>query len=433
MWRILQKFSPIENIQSGSTFQNSKKIAGIFMKLSKLKMVDHEIDLSTSDTVEKPEQCPLCGETFMNTKDLLEHVFLKHICFKCQINCEHHVSDQKRIIEEKRQDKKVSKDQCDQDDQNDFEIIDQEFGNDPSLEQSYDYVTEKDQSDQANDQIPQFRIREAKSSFWCSQCDFVAISRPRLVAHETLKHKENDRGKWIVKLEELKIDQIALYLHKETSHGVDQSQENEHNDQSQQIEENEQNVLEQPPPKRVKISPQELEQTKLKSNQCGKWIVKLEELKIDQKTVYICDICQTSFFTDFCALYLHKETSHGFDQSQQMEQNEQNVLEQPPPKRAKISPQELEYEQTKLKLNQCLKSALEYHLDHVHGPRNESKLKNRRHKCDLCDKAYKNSSGLYNHVQSVHYKVTFKCDLCPRKLKSQGALYNHKKNIHWNK
>ena len=303
-------------------------------------MVDHEIDLSTSDTVEKPEQCPLCGETFMNTKDLLEHVFLKHVCFKCQINCEHYVSDQD-IFGEKRQDKKVSKDHFDQDDQNDFEIIDQEFGNDQSLEQSYDYVTEKDQSDQANDQIPQIRIREAKSSFWCSQCDFVAISRPRLVAHEILKHKENDRGKWIVKLEELKIDQIALYL--------------------------------------------------------------------------------------------HKETSHGFDQSQQMEQNEQNVLEQPPPKRAKISPQELEYEQTKLKLNQCLKSALEYHLDHVHGPRNESKLKNRRHKCDLCDKAYKNSSGLYNHVQSVHYKVTFNCDLCPRKLKSQGALYNHKKNIHWNK
>ena len=82
------------------------------MKLSKLKMVDHEIDLSTSDTVEKPEQCPLCGETFMNTKDLLEHVFLKHVCFKCQINCEHYVSDQD-IFEEKRQDKKVSKDQCD--------------------------------------------------------------------------------------------------------------------------------------------------------------------------------------------------------------------------------------------------------------------------------------------------------------------------------
>ena len=303
------------------------------MKLSKLKMVDHEIDLSTSDTVEKAEQCPLCCETFMNTKDLLEHVFLKHICFKCQINCEHHLSDQKRFIEEKRQDKKVSKDQCDQDDQNDLEIIDQESGN-----------------DQTNDQIPQFRIREAKSSFWCSQCDFVAISRPRLVAHETLKHKENDRGKWIVKLEELKIDQIALYLHKETSHGVDQSQ---------QIEENEQNVLEQPPLKRAKISPQELatqelEQTKLESNQCH------ECLKILKS-----------------------------------------------------------------------KSALEYHLDHVHGPRYESKLKYRPHKCDLCDKAYKDSSGLYNHVQSVHYKVTFNCDLCPRKLKSQGALYNHKKNIHW--
>eukprot|EP00093_Oithona_nana_P003731 03731.XXX_112736_112463_1 [CDS] Oithona nana genome sequencing. len=37
-----------------------------------------------------------------------------------------------------------------------------------------------------------------------------------------------------------------------------------------------------------------------------------EVVKSQQKRdmIYICDICQTSFFTVLCALYLHKETSH---------------------------------------------------------------------------------------------------------------------------
>ena len=45
------------------------------------------------------------------------------------------------------------------------------------------------------------RLQEAKS-IKCSQCNFIAISKPRLVAHETLEHKENKPGKWIVKLDD---------------------------------------------------------------------------------------------------------------------------------------------------------------------------------------------------------------------------------------
>ena len=45
------------------------------------------------------------------------------------------------------------------------------------------------------------RLQEAKS-LKCSQCNFIAISKPRLVAHETLEHKENKPGKWIVKLDD---------------------------------------------------------------------------------------------------------------------------------------------------------------------------------------------------------------------------------------
>ena len=56
---------------------------------------------------------------------------------------------------------------------------------------------------------PKIEVRKLKGarSFWCKECKFVADSRPRLVAHQTLDHKESKVGQWIVKLDDAIIQE----------------------------------------------------------------------------------------------------------------------------------------------------------------------------------------------------------------------------------
>ena len=397
-------------------------------KRSNLLVNNQEIDINATDAVGSKENCPLCFEIFVNTKDFLKHVFMKHVCFECQINCQH----QNGQLETNNQDDQVSvsnqesKDVCDQDDQSDENIEDYQYSKDQAF--GNDQVTE---NNQINDQIQ--NEDQAKTNHQIPDSDQSAKT-----GDQDDQASQNCKGR------------------KDDHCGKRESQ----NDTKRSCHKKNRNCEKGENDKKTVVGVQDDHQTK-QCQHCQKHFQDDKEMKKHQEMVksqqkrdmiYICDICQTSFFTVLCALYLHKETSHGDqnDQSDQSEQNDQNDQNERNDQRIdqrsdqvtrsnpglKRNPQVLD--QTKLKSNQCheclktlkSRSALEYHLDHVHSTKNQSKLENRRHKCDLCDKSYKDTSGLYNHVQSVHSKVTFKCDLCSRKMKSQGALYNHKKNIH---
>ena len=73
-------------------------------KRSNLLVNNQEIDFNTTDAVGSKENCPLCFEIFINSKDLLKHVFMNHVCFECQINCQH----QNGQLETNNQDDQVS-------------------------------------------------------------------------------------------------------------------------------------------------------------------------------------------------------------------------------------------------------------------------------------------------------------------------------------
>ena len=69
------------------------------------------------------------------------------------------------------------------------------------------------------------------------------------------------------------------------------------------------------------------------------------------------------------------------------------------------------------------KRTLSTHIRTVHG-------NNTRHKCDTCDKAYRQKSGLVSHIDSVHRNLKFECKLCGKEFSSMGILNSHVRVFH---
>ncbi|XP_037044366.1 transcription factor grauzone-like [Bradysia coprophila] len=69
------------------------------------------------------------------------------------------------------------------------------------------------------------------------------------------------------------------------------------------------------------------------------------------------------------------------------------------------------------------KRLLSVHIRCSHGERN--------YKCTLCDKAFKTSQGLKEHIAALHTGADlYSCAYCDRTFKSRANMYNHRKKVH---
>ena len=66
------------------------------------------------------------------------------------------------------------------------------------------------------------------------------------------------------------------------------------------------------------------------------------------------------------------------------------------------------------------KHALQCHISHVHKVR----------KCPMCDKIFKRSTKLNDHIKGVHEKVCNFCDLCEASYTLKSSLQQHKSYVH---
>ena len=56
--------------------------------------------------------------------------------------------------------------------------------------------------------------------------------------------------------------------------------------------------------------------------------------------------------------------------------------------------------------------------------------KEKKIKCDQCDKAYSNKWSLEAHISAIHLKIKFPCDICEESFKYEGDLKKHRFAIH---
>ncbi|XP_055586058.1 zinc finger protein 12-like [Uranotaenia lowii] len=72
------------------------------------------------------------------------------------------------------------------------------------------------------------------------------------------------------------------------------------------------------------------------------------------------------------------------------------------------------------------RSTLYKHLENEH-----QQSRNRKHKCDLCERCFITSKSVEEHKFSVHYKQPlYRCTLCEKTTYTDGAAYAHRRKYH---
>ena len=52
------------------------------------------------------------------------------------------------------------------------------------------------------------------------------------------------------------------------------------------------------------------------------------------------------------------------------------------------------------------------------------------HKCDQCQAAFSEKTGLKVHIANKHGDETFRCECCDKKFGVKGNMIRHVKNVH---